>query len=472
MIRPRLTALATALSLGALLVAMPPVRAEIEPTSVPIDHLLIIYLENHTFDNLFGLFPGANGINSPDANVRQVDKDGKPYEWLPQATIAYPYPPKLDPRFPKKLANQPFPINRYVPIDQIVEMPVHRYYLNILQIDGGKNDRFVSWGDSGGLSMGYFDTTKLPLYPYAREFVLADNWFTSAFGGSWLNHLWLVCACTAVFPNAPAKLVARPVLDESGRIVGLEKDGSVSPDGYAVDHLEPFNPPYPAGTPDDERVPPQTFPTIGDRLSAAGVSWAWYSQGWDDAVAGHPAPSFTFHQQPFVYFASYAPGTKARAEHLKDEKDLWKALHDGTLPSVAWFKPLDIYTDNAGEGSMLVAEKRIVKLIEAVKASKLWPRTAIVISWDDYGGFFDHVAPPVIDRWGPSNRVPTLIISPWAKRSYIDSTQYETVSLLKFIEWRWGLAPLSSRDAKAANFLAAFDFTRAGASGGSAPRRH
>ena len=130
-----------------------------------------------------------------------------------------------------------------------------------------------------------------------------------------------------------------------------------------------------------------------------------------------------------------------RAAHLKDEKDLWRALRDGTLPSVAWFKPLDVYTDNAGEGSMLVAEQRIVELIEAVKASTVWPRTAIVISWDDYGGFFDHVAPPVIDRWGPSNRVPTIIISPWAKRSHVDSTTYETVSILRFIEWRWGRHP-------------------------------
>jgi acid phosphatase len=452
---------------GILLAAGSWARAEIEPAKAPIDHLLIIYLENQTFDNLFGLFPGANGINAPGAAVPQVDRDGKPYQWLPQTTIAYPYPPKPDLRFPK-LPNGFFPINRYIPLEQIVEMPVHRFYPNILQINGGRNDKFVSWGDSGALPMGYFDTTKLPLYPYAREFVLADNWFTSALGGSFLNHFWLICACTGVFPNAPAKVLARPVLDGAGRVIGLENDkGSVSPDGYAIDHLEPFNPPFQAGTPDDERVPPQTLATIGDRLSDAGVSWAWYAEGWNDAVTNHPAPSFTPHQQPFIYFARYAPGTKARAEHLKDEKDLWSALRDGTLPSVAWYKPLDVHSDNAGEGSMLVAQKRIVRLIEAVKASKVWPRTAIVISWDDSGGFFDHVPPPVLDRWGPSNRVPTIIVSPWAKRSYVDSTQYETVSILRFMEWRWGLQPLTLRDAKAANMLPAFDFTRAPARQGA-----
>src|SRR5262249_6653727 len=186
---------------------------------------------------------------------------------LPPTGPAYPSPPKLDARFPKQLPNRAFPINRYIPLEQIVEMPVHRFYPNILQINGGKNDKFVSWGDSGALPMGYFDTTKLPLYPYAREFVLADNWFTSTMGGSWLNHMWLVCARRGVSPNARKRLVAEPMMDTSGRIVGLKKDGSVSPDGYAVDHLEPFDAPYVAGTPDDERVPPQTFVTIGDRLS-------------------------------------------------------------------------------------------------------------------------------------------------------------------------------------------------------------
>jgi acid phosphatase len=433
-------------------------RAEIEPARTPIDHLLVIYLENHTFDNLFGLFPGANGVTAPGASVRQVDRGGTPYGSLPQVTIGYPYPPRPDGRFPKKQPNALFPIDRYVPIGHVLEMPVHRYYPNILQIAGGTNDRFVSWGDSGALPMGYFDTTKLPLYPYARRYVLADNWFTSAFGGSFLNHLWLVCACTGTFPNAPAKLVAEPVMDATGHVVDLKRDGSVSPDGFAVDHLEPFNAPYQARTPDAERVPPQSLPTIGDRLSDAGVSWAWYAEGWNDAVAGHPASSFTYHQQPFVYFARYAPGTSDRAEHLKDAQDLWKALRDGTLPAVTWYKPLDVDSDNAGEGSMIVAENRVVKLIKAVQASAAWPRTAIVVTWDDYGGFFDHVPPPVIDRWGPSNRVPTIVISPWARRSHIDSTQYETVSLLRFIEWRWGLAPLAARDTHAANILPAFDF--------------
>ena len=411
-----------ALALGvalALLACARGAHAATEPTPAPIDHVLIVYLENHTFDSRFGLFPGAHGVLSAAAAVKQVDKQGKPYETLPDVMTAYPWPPAPDPRFPKDLPNKPFSINDYIPIDEVVEMPLHVFYPNILQIDGGKNDKFVAWSDSGALTMGHFDTLKLPLSRYAREYVLADNFFASAYGGSWLNHMWLVCACTAVFPNAPEKLVAQPVFAADGRLVDVGKHGKITPDGFAVDHLEPFSPPFKAGTPDAERVPPQTFPTIGDRLSAAGVSWAWYAEGWDDAVAGHPARTFTFHHQPFNYFAAYAPGTKARAEHLKDAKDFWVALRAGTLPAVSWFKPIDVYTGNAGEGDMITAENRIVDLVEAVKSSKVWPRTAIAITWDDYGGFFDHVPPPAVDRWGLSNRVPTIVVSPWAKRGAI-----------------------------------------------------
>src|SRR5262249_29976687 len=147
------------------------------------------------------------------------------------------------------------------------------------------------------------------------------------------NHIWLVCACNPVFPNPPANLIAEPEFDASGKLVGLEKDGDVSPDGYAVNHLPPFYPPNGNG-PVAERVPSQKQPTIGDRLNAAGVSWAWYAEGWNEAVAGRPAPSFTPHHQPFVYFESFAPGTPARTEHLKDGSDLHASLANGTLPAV------------------------------------------------------------------------------------------------------------------------------------------
>jgi acid phosphatase len=451
-------AVGVALSCAPWLAARGAVAAA--PTDAPIDHVIVIYLENHTFDNLYGKFPGAEGIDSPHAAIPQTDPSGKVYATLPPVLFAYPWPPKPDPRFPKDLPNRPFPINDYVPLRDIVQMPLHLFYPNQLQIDGGKLDRFVADSDSGALTMGYFDTMKLPLAKVAQEYVLADHFFTSAFGGSWLNHMWLVCSCTPPFPNAPAKVIAKPVFDDAGRLVSVGAGGFVTPDGYAIDHVQPFYPPYQPGTPEDERLPPQSLPTIGDRLTAAGVSWAWYAEGWNETLAGKPPPSFTYHHQAFLYFANYAPGTPGRAQHLKDKTDLFAALRDGTLPSVAFYKPIDVYTENAGEGPMIESEKRVIELLDAIQNAKEWPRTAVIITYDDFGGWYDHVPPPVIDRFGPSNRVPAIILSPWAKHGFIDKTTYETVSILKFIEWRFGLEPLAERDAKANNLLPAFDFAQ------------
>lgn len=446
--------------LVAALAATPAPAAGPDPSKSPIDHVLVIYLENHTFDSLYGKFPGANGVDSPGAAIPQVDRDGKPFATLPPVMQGYGAQMKPDPRFPTDLPNAPFPLQAHVPITGYLEMPMHRFYWNVLQIAGGRLDGYVAWSDSGSLPMGYFDTTQLPLYPWAKQYTLLDNFFVSAFGGSFVNHVWLVCACMPRFPDAPEKLRADPIVDASGQIVGLRRDGSVTPDGYANDQLQPRNAPFKAGTPDDERVPPQTQPTIGDRLSAKGLPWAWYSEGWAAANAGRAPKDFAFHWQPFVYFAAYAPGTEARAKHLKDKTDLVADLRAGTFPTLGFYKPLSGYSDNPGQSSILDSENAVIALLEEVKRSKQWPRMAVIITYDDFGGFYDHVPPPKIDRWGPGNRVPALVVSPWAKKGHVDSTQYETVSILRFVEWRFGLEPLTDRDAKAGNLLSAFDFSQ------------
>jgi acid phosphatase len=134
------------------------------------------------------------------------------------------------------------------------------------------------------------------------------------------------------------------------------------------------------------------------------------------------------------------------------------------LPAVSFIKPLGIYDEHAGYSTVEAAESHAVELIEAVKASPFWERSAIVVTYDDFGGWYDHVAPPPIDRWGPGGRVPAIIVSPWARKSHVDSTPYDHTSILKFIEWRWGLAPVSTRDALAWNLLTAFDFGAPGRS--------
>ena len=171
-----------------------------------------------------------------------------------------------------------------------------------------------------------------------------------------------------------------------------------------------------------------------------------------------PAKTFEFHHQPFVYFEQYADGTSAKAEHLKDEDDFVASLGNETLPSVSFIKPLGKYDEHAGYSTVLSSEQHTADLIEQVKSSSYWKDTALIITYDDFGGWYDHVPPPVVDRWGPGSRVPMLLISPCARKAFVDHTLYDTTSILKFIEWRYELQPLTDRDAQANNLLAAFDF--------------
>ena len=208
----------------------------------------MIFLENRPFDHLYGLFPGANGLLSPGADIPQTNADGVPYATLPPIVNSWANPPAIDTRFPPDLPNEPFLIEEYVPLGDIDPSPTHRFYQHQLQVNGGRMDRYVVWSDTGGLPLGHFDTEKLPLYPYAREHTLCDNYFTAAWGGSMLNHIWLIAAMTPLWPGAPADQVAQPIFDSGGALIGLQHDGNVTPDGYCVNDVQPFYAPFQANT--------------------------------------------------------------------------------------------------------------------------------------------------------------------------------------------------------------------------------
>src|SRR5204863_7070610 len=267
-----------------------------------IETIVVIYAENRSFDHLYGLFPGANGIvNATKEQATQRDHDGSVLPYL----RVWDSHGKLDPRF-AELPNAPFRIDAppvSLSTDQVLLSPIHAYYHNIEQINGGRNDMFAAMSTVGGYTMGYFDGSQMKLWQWAKEFTLADNFFMGAFGGSYLNHQYLICACTPVFKDAPPEM--RPRLDANGR---LEKKpdspsardgavrtytggigGQVTPDGFSVNTTQP---PYqPSGIPPAEDgaldvadtkgterlglpLPPQTNKTIGDMLSAKGISWA------------------------------------------------------------------------------------------------------------------------------------------------------------------------------------------------------
>jgi phospholipase C len=201
------------------------------------------------------------------------------------------------------------------------------------------------------------------------------------------------------------------------------------------------------------------MPTIGDRLTDNGVSWAWFAEGWETAKLGFPPNGFSNHHQPFAYFAKYADGTSARADHLRSLHEFDLAVRGGLLPAVSFVQPLETHSEHPGN-SILAGEQEIMRIINEVRDGPQWADAAIIITYDENGGFWDHVAPPVIDRWGPGTRVPTIVISPYAKRAFVDHTTYDTTSILALLEHRWGLAPLSARDAAANDMENAFDFSQ------------
>ena len=417
-----------------------------------IGHIIVIFLENRSFDNLYGLFPGADGIAKAGLASVQIDKSGNRFSVLPAVLNNYSQS-WVDTRFALSLPNGPFRADRYVDVSERTGDPVHRFYQEQEQINDGKMNRFVAESDVGALPMGYFDGYELPLFHLAQEYTLADHFFHAAFGGGFLNHMSLACACTPRFDNAPAELVAQ--LDSRNHLI---QDGAVTPDGFAVNTIQPRSGLHnPSMTDERFRLPPQELPNIGSRLSDAGVSWAWYAGGYANALAGHPNPTFVYHHQPFAYFADYARGSAGAAEHLKDESDMLKALNDGTLPAVSFYKPLGSNDEHPGYANVIDGDSHAAWLVQTIRNSIIWGDAVIIVTYGSNGGIWDHVAPPVIDRWGPGTRVPAIIISRFARRHFIDHTIYDTTSILKLIETRWRIAPLSDRDAKAADLTNTLD---------------
>lgn len=170
-----------------------------------------------------------------------------------------------------------------------------------------------------------------------------------------------------------------------------------------------------------------------------------------------PATLFQFHHHPIASCARYAPGPPGRG-HLKDEADVFRDLATGSFPAVAFVQPIGDDNEPPGYATVAAGQPHVATLVKAVQASPIWPHTVNSVTDDDHGGRWDHVPPPMIDCWGPGLRVPPGLISPFAKPGFVDHTPYETVSILTFIETRWGLPPLGARDRPAADLTLAFEF--------------
>jgi 3-phytase/alkaline phosphatase D len=495
---------------------------EVDPAALAafqqnIDHVVVIYQENWSFDALYGLFPGANGLGNPPSstpNVAQVSKSGAPITLTPSPLNGGP-----DPNFPSDGQGHlafpgtttpvpvgPYDLTQFIQPGQKTGDIVHRYWQEQYQIDGGKMDRFMAWSDNPGLVESRFDATNLPEGLLAQQYSLDDNFFHAAYGGSFLNHQFLIAAQAPVYPNAPTGMT--PLLDANGVLQlnssgNIIRDGNITPIGapsfvdpsqtydknYAVNTIFSANlaangqnprsaavlPSQNDSNPNDPTRP--YIQNIGDLLDGAGVSWKWYSGGWDQAVLAsgsnpnypfnanpNAAPTlFQWHHQPLAYYDNFAPwnpdGTRnpLSAAHLQDENNFFSDVQSGTLPAVSFIKPLGPDNEHPGYTDLLRGQQHVADIVHAVQNSPEWAHTAVVITYDENGGRWDSVSPPTNNGiWGDGTRVPAIVISPFAKTGFVDHTEHDTLSILKTIEERFGLPPLSRYDAAASDLLSNF----------------
>ena len=478
-----LTALAT--SLASMM--HPAHAATSKPTLDDVQTIVVIFAENRGFDHLYGNFPGANGYNNatPD-EYTQLDRNGSVLNALPPINgngLTDPSDPtQITTEETANHPNRPYglddPIGYNVDFRYKLHDLVHRFYNNQMQIDGGKNDKFAAWSDAGGEVMGHWNNTaQTAMWNVAKNYVLADNFFQGAFGGSFLNHQYLICACapydfkTAADPTTFASNISAVEADGVTLKVDTTKspasaidgvpvyvnDSVLTPDYYGVNTMQP---PYaPTGNPlaSDKRygdltkgntLSPQAATTIGDLLTQKGINWAWYAGAWQATLDGTAPASVAFqnHHQPFNYYQAYAPTTAARAAHLLDGgvggAQLISDIDAGKLPAVTFYKPQGSQNQHAGYANVADGDAHIADVIQHLQAGPQWQHMVVVVTYDENGGWWDHVAPPKGDRWGPGTRIPAIIVSPYAKAGIVDHTQYDTASILRLITHRFNLPVL------------------------------
>lgn len=459
-----------------------------------IQHVIVIYQENWSFDALYGSFPGANGLANAAATIPQVDRFGNPLTSAPQPTNGGP-----DARFPSSIPIGPYNLNKYIQTSDKTGDIVHRFYTEQLQIDNGlidksngSMDKFVTYSDNGGLVQSNFDATSLPEGLLAQQYTMDDNFFHSAFGGSYLNHQFLIAAQA---PQWAQPIPSASWVSSFDPVTKKLNDGQLTSDGkYGVNTIFSSNLVPNFVTPgsntlensiNDSNPNDPTRPyeqNIGDELSSAGVSWKWYSGGWNAAVnlqkayqtgdktqiaaaqapfndTKNPLNLFQWHHQPFAYFDNTAPLSANGQAHLQDEQNYFSDLTSGGLPAVSFIKPLGPDNEHPGYASLLQGQQHVAALVQALQNSPYWGNTAIVITYDEHGGRWDHVTPPKVDQWGVGERVPTIDISPFAKRGVVDHTQLETDSILKTLEQMYRLKALANHDANAAAIYSSFSFS-------------
>lgn len=423
--------------------------------SSPIQHLIFIVQENHSFDNYFGTYPGANGVSLGTAIP--IDPN--------QTSLGYVRPFHLNVTQPIMIWGDELPpgvadpddlqqVNSTTPFhldsESIGRDLSHAWSVAHEAYDNGKMDGFVA-AEGSPLTMGYYDRTDIPYYwDYADHYVLDDDFFSSLMGPSFPNHLYIASGTSGPINLPPLCLQTPCKWILNGHVVG-NPPPTYNWEGVSLD-----------------------WATLAQEMSSANVPWAWYN-----GQAKPTKPNIWDVLPLFTYFQDHPDQLD---EHVKNTQDFVTSIQNGELPAVSWIIPgawvpptyppqckeLDV---GYGVGSASPSEHPparsdcgmdyVAYLVNQVMQSQYWQSSAIVITWDDYGGFYDHVPPPQVDAFGEGFRVPTLVISPWAKHDYIDHTEYEFASLLRLAEDNFNLPQLGTRDVQANDMMNSFDFNQA-----------
>jgi len=388
------------LGLAILLSASLPAQAP--PTGIDkINHVIWIIQENRTFDNYFGTYPGADGI--------------------PAETCLPKLPGSAD-------CVKPF----HMPPGQPALDLLHDWDTVHAAYNHGAMDGFV-WAEGSSNTLGYYDERDIPNYwNYARHFTLCDRFFSSQMGYSLPNHVYTVAA------------------QSGGLIVNVADLKELE---EVMDDEEGFS-----------------FATIAKLMSKANIPWKYYLES-QPVPAGTPmslSPTglrLAFPDPKQFNLWNPLPGFKAIRDdpaemaHLVDVSEYLSDLQKGTLPAVCWVIP--DYQDSEHPVALPADGMwHVTKLINALMESPSWKDSVVFLTWDDYGGFYDHVPPPEIDAYGLGPRVPMLVVSPFAKPGYVCHYTYEFCSVLKLVEERWKLPHLSARDHWANDMRECLDFNQ------------
>jgi phospholipase C len=403
--------------------------------SSPIKHVVVVIQENRTFDNLFATFPGADGTTTgeaeavPVAEQSQCPIDRKEKVNLTEGNLA------------------------------VGDDFGHKYSDVQIDYENGNMDGFdVDPIPAGGGKIAclhpyqYVNPSQIaPYWDIAQQYVLADHMYQTQGSGSFTAHQDLIAGGTAIDSHESI------IDDPSGFPWGCDSPSIATTSLFTTDgQYEPGKGPFPCFT---------QYETLRDRLDAAKISWKYYTEKVVPPPNGDTAGIWNAFDAISAVRHSAEWGKKVTF----NDKLIFKDISAGHLPAVSWVTPDALNSDHPqeleGGKDVDYGPSWVASIVNAIGKSKYWKSSAIVILWDDYGGFYDHESPVFFDNQGGLGfRVPMLIVSPYARETsssqpgYISHTQYETASILKFVEVNWGLKPLQLPDTRATSIGDSFNF--------------